>query len=47
VNEKHGNSQCRRGTQLILSHLPPAEGLCGKLLDIHPVCALGRRQTNA
>jgi hypothetical protein len=29
------------------SHLPPAEGLCGNLSDIHPVCALGRRQTNA
>jgi hypothetical protein len=27
--------------------LPPAEGLCGNLSDIHPVCALGRRQTNA
>jgi hypothetical protein len=28
-------------------HLPPAEDLCGNLSDIHPVCALGRRQTNA
>jgi hypothetical protein len=29
------------------NHLPPAEGLCENLSDIHPVCALGRRQTNA
>jgi hypothetical protein len=29
------------------SHLPPAEGLCVNLSDIHPLCALGRRQTYA